>query len=123
MKYRIANSSEDLGTHPLRRLRECFATEEAARGVSVEAEGQWHALWPWLQEHGDPAASPAPKGFRPPLIVSVLRVLSCVALGFGLLSLFGPWPMIGQCVVAGVSLWVTFIVIELLARIEYNTRR
>jgi len=124
MKYRIANPHEDLGTHPLKRLRESFATEESAQGVSVEVDGQWHALWPWLQAQPRGLFSRAPQedGFRSPFIVSLLRMLSGVVIGWGILSLFGPEPEIGRCAVAAMSLWVIFAVIELLARVEYNTR-
>jgi hypothetical protein len=123
MKYRIANPNEDLGTHPLNRLRESFATEESAQGVSVEADGQWHALWPWLQEHADPSAQSAAQGFRSPFIVPVLRACSGVFLGWGILSLFGPWPEFGRDAVAASALWVASAALDLLARIEFNTRR
>jgi len=135
MKYRIANPNEDLGTHPIKRLRESFATEESAQGVSVEVDGQWHALWPWLQMQPrglfsrnitTPAKDPSQAkedGFRSPYIVSLLRMLSCVVMGWGILCLFGPAHEIVRCGIVAMSLWVIFSVIELLARIEFNTRR
>jgi hypothetical protein len=46
-----------------------------------------------------------------------------VFLGWGILSLFGPWPEFGRDAVAASALWVTSAALDLLARIEFNTRR
>lgn len=133
MKYRIANSDEDLGEHPLERLLETFPNEAGTQKVHVLINGGWLPLWPWLEKQrleraaakaARAAEASGPRKFRAPVIVSMLRVLSVVALLLALVSIFGPFPAVAPALVgSAVSLWIAFIVIELLARIEFNTRR
>jgi hypothetical protein len=135
MNYRIANADEDLGSHPLKRLREAFATEEAAQKISVLVDGGWVPLWPWLQQQHSTDQRTKSALFRrvneAGLVVVLLRIAAALALlgaGFNLVGFFvlrtealftSAFTMLGVALV----IWVPAAALDLLAKIERNTRR
>ena len=145
MNYRIAKPDEDLGEHPLEDLLSAYITEASAAKISVMPVGgsEWTKLWPWLEEQRAAraaeklaaakraAAAPGASAFyKRPALAVVLQNLTLILFGFAivliLVAIFTSLATTGAgftTLAAAFSAWCSSVIIDLIARIEFNTRR
>lgn len=152
MSYRIATPDEDLGEHSLEDLLSAYTTEASAAKVSVMPAGgmEWTKLWPWLERQraeraaarlavAKTAEAPAPRKYRAPFAVAIFQTLAVLTFILALISFGGALAVKdhprgvdvavhgyyeGLTLLGGAfSMWVAALVLNLLARIEFNTRR
>ena len=145
MNYRIATPDTELGEHSLDDLLSAYTTEDAAAKISVMPHGgtEWTKLWPWLEKQRTEraaeklaaakraASAPGMSAFyKRPALAVVLQNLTLILAGFGIVLLLAGLRFGSAVSSAGFSMlcaalpsWAASVVIDLLARIEFNTRR
>ena len=129
---RIATADEELGTLPLDGLLEAYPTETKAKPVFFLTEkGEWSPLWPLLEKtraelRGEGLAKAKGKAaeYLAPVTVGLLQALALVgALLAVVFCMQGAAAKGTVALSSALTTWVLAVLLDLVARIEFNTRR